>query len=97
MPDTGTPELHFPLEELPVAGHHRTTMSDTRGPASDAIQEACKQIALQMMKIHPQVGKLDDAETQADILKAAHNLTVELETIKKKLIRLKGRDESREL
>jgi len=68
-----------------------------RKEAIEKIEEACKQIALQMMKIHPMVGDLDDEETQADILKAAHELTVELETIKKKLIRLKGRDDSTEL
>jgi len=68
-----------------------------RADAIEKIEEACKQIALQMMKIHPSVGGLDDEETQADILKSAHELTVELETIKKKLIRLKGRDDSTEL
>ena len=68
-----------------------------RAEAIEKIEEACKQIALQMMKIHPSVADLDDEETQADILKSAHELTVELETIKKKLIRLKGRDDSTEL
>jgi len=61
------------------------------------IQEACKQIALQMMKIHPAVQHLKDDDTQNEIFKASHQLTVELETIKKKLIRLQGRDESEEL
>ena len=68
-----------------------------REAAIEKIEEACKQIALQMMKIHPTVGDLDDEETQADILKASYDLTVELETIKKKLIRLKGRDDSTDL
>ena len=61
------------------------------------IQEACKQIALQMMKIHPAVPHLQDDDTQNDIIKASHQLTVELETIKKKLIRLQNRDNSSEL
>ena len=69
----------------------------TRDQAADQIQEACKQIALQLMKIHPAIGKLDDAETQSACLKAAHQLTVELETIKKQIIRLRKRDESTEL
>jgi len=68
-----------------------------REEAIEKIEEACKQIALQMMKIHPTVRHLGDEETQADVLKAAHELTVELEIIKKKLIRLKGRDDSTEL
>lgn len=69
----------------------------TRDEAIQQIQDACKTIALQMMKIHPAVGALNDAETQGDVLKAAHGLTVELETIKKKLIRLQQRDGSTEL
>ena len=72
----------------------RATKTMDRNEAIEKIEEACKQIALQMMKIHPTVSSLDDEETQGDILKAAHGLTVELETIKKKLIRLKGRDDS---
>ena len=69
----------------------------TRDEAIQKIQDACKTIALQMMKIHPAVGALNDTETQGDVLKAAHGLTVELETIKKKLIRLQQRDGSTEL
>ena len=68
-----------------------------RNESIEQIQEACKQIALQMMKIHPAVPHLKDDDTQNDIFKASHQLTVELETIKKKLIRLQGRDESEEL
>jgi hypothetical protein len=69
----------------------------TRDEAIEKIQTACKDIALQMMKIHPAVGNLQDEETQGEILRAAHQLTVELETIKKKLIRLQNRDDSTEL
>jgi hypothetical protein len=69
----------------------------TRDEAIEKIQAACKEIALQMMKIHPAVGSLEDEETQGDVLRAAHQLTVELETIKKKLIRLQKRDDSTEL
>jgi hypothetical protein len=64
---------------------------------SEQILEACKQIALQLMKIHPAIGKLNAPETQAACLKSAHQLTVELETIKKQVIRLKQRDDSTEL
>lgn len=69
----------------------------TRDEAIQQIQDACKTIALQMMKIHPAIGSLNDTETQSDVIKAAHSLTVELETIKKKLIRLQQRDGSSEL
>ena len=56
-----------------------------------------KLIALQFMKIHPAIGKLEDPETQADALKSMHEMTVHLEVIKKKLIKLQQRDDSSEL
>ena len=68
-----------------------------REEAVDKIQAACKEIALQMMQIHPKVQHLNHEATQGDILKAAHGLTVELEVIKKKLIQLQQRDGSTEL
>jgi thymidylate synthase ThyX len=68
-----------------------------RTDAIKQIQEACKQIALQFMKIHPAVRHLNDAETQAESLKSMHEMTVHLESIKKRLIRLEKRDDSAEL
>lgn len=68
-----------------------------RDDAISSIQEACKQIALQMMKIQPAISKLGDESTQNDIYKATYQLTIELETIKKKLIKLQKRDDSGEL
>jgi len=58
------------------------------------IEEACKTIALEMMKVTPAARQLGDEETTSAIVKASYQLTVELEIIKKKLIQLKGRDDS---
>jgi uncharacterized protein with HEPN domain len=58
------------------------------------IQEAAKQIALQMMKIHPALRCVNDATVKDDCLKALHEITVQLETVKKKLIRLQKDDSS---
>ncbi|MGI9239625.1 MAG: hypothetical protein ACR2RV_02425 [Verrucomicrobiales bacterium] len=69
----------------------------SRQESIDKIQEACKQIALQFMKIHPAVPGIGDEETQSDCLKSLHLMTTELEIIKKKLIQLQGRDDSGEL
>lgn len=66
----------------------------SRDEAISKIEDACKTIALEMMKITPAARHLGDGETTADVVKAAYQLTIELETIKKKLIRLKGRDDS---
>jgi hypothetical protein len=66
----------------------------TREEAISKIEGACKTIALEMMKITPAARQLGDEETTADVVKAAYQLTIELEVIKKKLIKLKGRDDS---
>ncbi|HRQ90457.1 MAG TPA: hypothetical protein PLA50_16800 [Bacteroidia bacterium] len=69
----------------------------TRDEAISKIEGACKTIALEMMKVTPAARHLGDEETTADVVKAAYQLTIELEVIKKKLIKLKGRDGSSEL
>jgi len=69
----------------------------TRDEAITRIQTTCQTISLEMMKIHPATRALDDAAVQAIIVKAAHQLTVELEVIKKQVIRLQQRDDSTEL
>ena len=65
--------------------------------AISQIEDACKAISLSMMKIMPAARHLGDDETRDEVMKSAHQLTVELEVIKKKIIRLKGRDDSKEL
>ena len=65
-----------------------------REEAIQKIEEACRVIALEMMKVTPAARNLGDEETTADVVKAAYQLTIELEVIKKKLIKLKGRDDS---
>jgi hypothetical protein len=65
-----------------------------RAAAIAQIREATKNIALQLMKIHPALPKLNDAETMADCIKALHELTVQLEMIKKKVGRLERSDDS---
>ena len=58
------------------------------------IEAACKNIALEMMKITPAARHLGYEATTGDIVKASYQLTIELEIIKKKLIQLKGLDDS---
>ena len=65
--------------------------------AIEKIETACKTISLEMMKVTPAARNLDDEDATAAIVKAAYQLTVELEVIKKKLIQLKGRDDLSEL
>ena len=65
--------------------------------AIEQIEAACLQISLQMMKVQPAATHLGDDDVQAEVIRAAHQLTVELEVIKKKMIQLKGRDDSTDL
>ena len=65
-----------------------------RPTAITQIREAAKNIALQFMKIHPALPKLEDAETQGDCIKCLHEMTVQLEIIKKKIGKLERSDDS---
>lgn len=65
-----------------------------RPAAISQIREAAKNIALQFMKIHPALPKLGDEETMKECLKAMHEMTVQLETIKKKVGKLERSDDS---
>ena len=66
----------------------------TRPEAIQQIRDACKTVALQFMKIHPALPHLQHPETMADCLKAAHEMTVQLEIIKKKVGKLEREDDS---
>jgi hypothetical protein len=61
------------------------------------IEESCKTIALEMMKLTPLAKNLGDEVIAGEVMKASYELTIQLEIIKKKLIQLKGRDDSTEL
>ncbi|MCE9518917.1 MAG: hypothetical protein K8R87_05060 [Verrucomicrobia bacterium] len=64
-------------------------------PAAIAqIREAAKNIVLQLMKIHPALPALNDAETQGECIKSLHEMTVHLEIIKKKIGKLERSDDS---
>ena len=65
-----------------------------RPAAITQIREAAKNIALQFMKIHPALPSLNDAETQGDCIKSLHEMTVQLEIIKKKIGKLERSDDS---
>lgn len=65
-----------------------------RPAAINQIREACKNIALQFMKISPALPHLGDEATKVDCIKALHEATVQLETIKKKIGRLERADDS---
>ena len=65
-----------------------------RPEAIQQIRDACKIIVQQFMKIHPAVPQLQHPETQDEFYKTLHQMTVELETLKKKLGKLEREDVS---
>ena len=65
-----------------------------RPEAIQQIRDACKIIVQQFMKIHPAVRALNHQETQDELYKTLHQLTVELEVLKKKLGKLEREDAS---
>ena len=65
-----------------------------RQQAIQEIRERVNQIASSVTGIHPQVAKLADAPTQAELFKALFELTKQVEVIKKHLLKLERRDDS---
>ena len=68
-----------------------------RTQAISQIRDAARTIVQALMKIHPALPHLEEPETQAACFKHLHQLTTELEAIKKKLAKLEQKDASAEL
>lgn len=62
--------------------------------AIKAIEDACKNISIQLMKIGPALPHLANSEKQGELIKQAHIATTAVEVIKKQMIKLKGGDDS---
>ena len=65
-----------------------------RATAIQQIRSACNQLSAGVTGIHPLVPGLADQPTQDEIFKALFELTKNIETVKKQLLRLEKRDES---
>ena len=62
--------------------------------AINSIEEACKTISIQLMKIGPALPHLGNPELQGELIKQSHTATTAVEVIKKQMIKLKGGDDS---
>ena len=51
-------------------------------------------MAREMMKISPAIGKIEDKETQTKLYETVYKTTADIESIKKLIIKLQGRDDS---
>jgi hypothetical protein len=65
-----------------------------RPTAIEQIKDACKNIAREMMRLNPAISGLGDADVQKELYETVYQLTKDVETIKKKVIKLESRDES---
>jgi hypothetical protein len=65
-----------------------------RTTAIQQIRASCNQLSAGVTGIHPLVPGLADQPTQDEIFKALYELTKNIETVKKQLLRLEKRDES---
>jgi hypothetical protein len=68
-----------------------------RAEAIEQIRAACNTLASGITSVHPLVPALADKPTQDEIFKALFELTKNVETVKKQLLKLQRRDESAEL
>lgn len=63
----------------------------------DAIQQLrteCNQISAGVTRMHPLVAHLKDAPTETEVFRALFELTKQVETVKKHLMKLERRDDS---
>jgi hypothetical protein len=65
-----------------------------RTDAIREIREKTNEIAARVTAIHPLAGKLNDAPTQGELMKALYELTKQVEVVKKHLLKLEKRDDS---
>jgi len=65
-----------------------------RPNAIQQIREACNSLSAGVTSIHPLLPGLADEPTKGEIIKALFELTKNIETIKKQVMRLEKRDDS---
>jgi hypothetical protein len=65
-----------------------------RATAITQIRAACTTLASTVTSIHPLTPSLADQPTQDEIFKALYELTKNVETVKKHLLKLERRDDS---
>lgn len=82
---------------LPLNDPEEKMNTDSTEKDYALLEEHCRNVALQFMKMHPVAGRLPDTQLKETCLKSLHAMTVELEVIKKHLIKARNRDDSTEL
>jgi len=70
------------------------SMCMERAAAIEQIRNECNQLAATVTRLHPLLPALQDAATQGEIFKALFELTKQVETVKKQIMRLERRDDN---
>lgn len=65
-----------------------------RAAAIEQIRAECNHLAVAITRLHPLIPVLQDPATQAEIFKALFELTKNVETVKKQIMRLERRDDN---
>jgi hypothetical protein len=68
-----------------------------RAAAIAKIKEACKGIAVDLMKLNPAIGALNDKPTQDELYETVYRITKDVEIIKKRVIKLETAQDTPEL
>lgn len=62
--------------------------------AHDVIWASCDVMSRELMKLNPAIPSLPDEETRKVLFETVYRLTQDVETIKKRLLKLRNRDDS---
>ena len=81
-------------EELAATARVRRDWGMERPEAIQLLRAECNLLSAAITRMHPISPALQDAPTQAEIFKALFELTKNVETVKKQLMRLERRDDS---
>lgn len=65
-----------------------------RPEAISKIREICNSLSASVTSLHPLLPALGDEATKGEIIKALFELTKNVETVKKQVMRLEKRDDS---
>ena len=79
---------------MPTAPRRANLSLMDRTTAISEIRTACNTIAGGVTAIHPLLPPLADEPTKAEIIKALFELTKNVETVKKQVMRLEKRDDN---
>ena len=86
--------MYATAEELAPGGPSERDFGMDRSEAIQQMRAECNLLAASITRLHPLSPALQDATTQSEIFKALFELTKNVETVKKQLMRLERRDDN---